>query len=403
MTDLLDVRGTSQAALCQVLEDYGRRAAEDPNRIRALLNDVLGTAAESSRACVDALVVAASVGIPAAIREGEAPSGLVARLDEWGLDEDTAGWSVGAWTAALSGVQSVPATALPQTRSPEASAVLLAAPAAALSVTGSASPPTMLPTEAPAEITGTPPAVVDGILAPVPTRGHRQMRPVVAALALAGILLIAAGGAYALTRGTEPSASATPSASSPSPSSAPSSSDDLAAQRAAEEKLRTTVLAVASAAAPATTAQKTAATQAAQAADHLRAVRSAAADSARSRAVRARERIREDLASATAAVAAAQAAITRTAAALTLAQGAAAALPGSPLAEQLLTQARESQQRAVAALAAARSSVTAIKKADSAAKTTIAKIKSKPTPKPDPTPPPKPCGSDCVPPVPPPL
>lgn len=91
-----------RTALRVVVRDHGRRVAEDPTRVRALLVDALGPDAREARAELDAVVVAAEEGVPAAV--GASPSAKAdarARLEQRGLSPAMARVAVHCWDAVL--------------------------------------------------------------------------------------------------------------------------------------------------------------------------------------------------------------------------------------------------------------------------------------------------------------
>ncbi len=94
------------AALTRAVRDHGRVAATHPERIRALLSDLLGSSARELRAEVDALVVACEEGVPQLLLSAEeepdaAAEEAVARLEARGLQPGLAFAAVNTWAAAL--------------------------------------------------------------------------------------------------------------------------------------------------------------------------------------------------------------------------------------------------------------------------------------------------------------
>jgi hypothetical protein len=88
------------SALLQVLFDQGWDKGQQPVRLRAMLNDLLGASAVDHEAAVDALVVGAELGAAAAAStpsEGQTDA-VTARLTEWGLAAETAAWVRGTWS-----------------------------------------------------------------------------------------------------------------------------------------------------------------------------------------------------------------------------------------------------------------------------------------------------------------
>ena len=94
------------AALSRAVRDHGRRATTQPERIRALLSDLLGPSARELRAEVDALVVACEEGVPGLLLSSEglpdaAADEAVARLEARGLQPGLAFVAVTTWATAL--------------------------------------------------------------------------------------------------------------------------------------------------------------------------------------------------------------------------------------------------------------------------------------------------------------
>ena len=87
------------AALVTVVGDFGWSLPAA--RVRALLNDVLGTEARPAQAEVNAAVAAADAGVPAALHAGTGPAELGALVAEGGVEPELALWAVGAWAAAM--------------------------------------------------------------------------------------------------------------------------------------------------------------------------------------------------------------------------------------------------------------------------------------------------------------
>ena len=222
MADVPDGRADPvTAALADVLRDYGRRITTDPVRLRAALNDVLGSTAQQHRAAVDALVVSVQEDVPSALGEGGTGSSddAVARLAAWGLDASTAAWVAEAWLAVLPGhfpASGASPTAQPPTVQP-----------------ADAQPPTAQPATVEPGLQGAAPVagpVAGPVAAPVagPTAGpvaapsllaraarHRGLT----GAAAAALLAVVAGTAYAVTSSdgqplARPSGGSTPSLTS---------------------------------------------------------------------------------------------------------------------------------------------------------------------------------------------
>ena len=232
-TDAADI---VRAALQHVVSDYGRRVTENPPRLRAMLNDVLGAAAGDSRAAVDALVVAAQEGVAAGllgpVAEPSRDAALLERLTDWGLEPAMATWAISTWATVLGAVASLPPASLPPTAAPVA-AVLPAVPGPT-ALPPTALPPTDLPPTdlPPTELPGLPPRPVSGGRPVRPARGTSSsagsLRRTVRVAAAVDAVLAIGGLAYGLSRGedtvianSKPAAEIVTSSSS-TPTAAPS-------------------------------------------------------------------------------------------------------------------------------------------------------------------------------------
>lgn len=94
------------AALSRAVRDHGRVATTQPERIRALMSDLLGPSARELRAEVDALVIACEEGVPGLLLASEgspdaAVDEAVTRLEARGLQPGLAVVAVTIWAAAL--------------------------------------------------------------------------------------------------------------------------------------------------------------------------------------------------------------------------------------------------------------------------------------------------------------
>jgi hypothetical protein len=248
-----------RAALQQALEDYGRRLTEDPARLRAVLNDALGSGSADCRAAVDAVVLAAEQGVVADLvsRRGGAPdaaadAGATSELGRWGLSSETAGWVVATWSTVLRGATSVPAdppadTAAPATTAPPALAETAPPPALAETAPppdlAKTSPPPFPATALPAYVAATSADLPPGEGEPARRRpfGIHASRAVLVPIAVVVALLALASAGLAggllrqgpsahpqpRTPGGSPSASAP---GSPSPSPTPSRTASPAAR-----------------------------------------------------------------------------------------------------------------------------------------------------------------------------
>ncbi len=127
------------ATLREVVQDLGRRTALDPARLRAALNDSLGSRAQQHRAQVDVLAVAVEEGVPQGIVEGSDAGLLRGRLTDRDVREDVAEWVLATWSDAL-GIRT--ASPLPPTAVPPTALPPTALPPTAL-------PPTALPPASP--------------------------------------------------------------------------------------------------------------------------------------------------------------------------------------------------------------------------------------------------------------
>ncbi len=97
MTDPID------GALTEVVRDFGRLVGADPDRLRALLTDVLGEQSRPHRGAIDAVVLAAEEGVPALVERGDTDEVALARarLVAGGLAISTADAAIRAWGTAL--------------------------------------------------------------------------------------------------------------------------------------------------------------------------------------------------------------------------------------------------------------------------------------------------------------
>jgi hypothetical protein len=178
------------AALLTVLDDHGWQVSGQPDRLRAMINDVLANGSHDSRSLVDAIVIAAQEGVPRRIDDrstvtptaGDAYLGeLAGTLSPWGLSQASATWSVEVWrwahahTAVPVAEPPTPATA---TRPPQPTETDRVLPAAVVSDRDD--PPTLA-------------AVGPEVVAPA-TRRHRR---VLLAGAIGVALLLVGGGAWA--------------------------------------------------------------------------------------------------------------------------------------------------------------------------------------------------------------
>jgi hypothetical protein len=97
-------------ALAVVVRDRGIDIAEDPARLRGMLNDVLATDARVNRSAVDALVLAAELGVPRDLSTtpvADVPR-LAGQLASRGVAPDLADQTVRAWVAAAQGGRTAP-------------------------------------------------------------------------------------------------------------------------------------------------------------------------------------------------------------------------------------------------------------------------------------------------------
>jgi glycerophosphoryl diester phosphodiesterase len=125
------------AALRDVVDDLGRRTAFAPPRLRAALNDDLGSRAHEFRAAIDALVLAAEASVPQSLLDGVPSADLPEQLASVGLLPEAAQWAVENWATALRIPQvteappaAPPPTALPPTALPPTAAPPVARPPA---------------------------------------------------------------------------------------------------------------------------------------------------------------------------------------------------------------------------------------------------------------------------------
>lgn len=201
-------------ALSRVIADYGRRAAENPDRLRAMLNDAVAGQAAQHRAAIDALVIATEEGVPGRLAAASGHQLVIDELVEglvgWGLAAETSAWAVSTWVAALGGSVSVSPTALPATSPPLA---------AATPPLRNDLPPAGFPTYRPPGHTSPPPATVgtvlpEGAASPATAAAGHRRRGIIAAV-VAGSLVALAGTAYALAGGGSQDRLVTSGSSSP--------------------------------------------------------------------------------------------------------------------------------------------------------------------------------------------
>src|SRR4051812_4433751 len=116
-----EVEGTTSpvpGAVTQLVALFGSAVAGDPRRMRAGLNDVLGSEARRYRAEIDAVVLAAEELGPEQLADPQlVRADALARLGERGLAGSTAQFALGAWRVALGAAgpedQVIPASGLP--------------------------------------------------------------------------------------------------------------------------------------------------------------------------------------------------------------------------------------------------------------------------------------------------
>lgn len=196
------------AALAHVIQDYGRRAGESPARLKAMLNDSLAARAGDHRAAVDALVVAAEEGVPAALAgmsadDTERAAALAQRLTGWGLSAEMAGWAISTWAAALGGAVSLPALPLTAASLPPTSLPPTSLPATSLPATSL--PPTTVPPPRyggpvpPVAPTPAPNPGAEVVYGPAPTDPPGRGRRAFVAAGVVVVLAAVAGTAYALS------------------------------------------------------------------------------------------------------------------------------------------------------------------------------------------------------------
>jgi hypothetical protein len=110
-------------ALRRVVERFGPEVGEDPRRVQAGVNDLLGSDARARRAEVDALVIAAQESVPTAlVGDTVERDALDRRLRDRGLSSASSSFALTAWSRALGVDRSVepvaglpPLTTLPNT------------------------------------------------------------------------------------------------------------------------------------------------------------------------------------------------------------------------------------------------------------------------------------------------
>ncbi len=93
---------SSMEALASVVERFGPAVGDDPRRVRAGINDLLGSAARSRRAEVDAIVVAAEESIPEGLAAGDLDRDTaLERVRARGLSDDSGEFAVAVWARVL--------------------------------------------------------------------------------------------------------------------------------------------------------------------------------------------------------------------------------------------------------------------------------------------------------------
>ena len=108
-----DGKAQVEAALDQVVTDFGRMLSRKPDRLRNLLNDVLGTNASRVAPEIDAVVAAAASGLPDMVLSGESTDEGYERLVGDGVEPGLAGWALASWTRTLRADGPAPPTLVP--------------------------------------------------------------------------------------------------------------------------------------------------------------------------------------------------------------------------------------------------------------------------------------------------
>ncbi len=165
-------------ALATVVGDFGANLSGA--RVRALLNDVLGTEARPAQAEVNALSVAADAGVAAQLAGGAAAPEVRMRLEEGGMSAELAAWAVGAWAAAVTAGAGAATVTAPEGAAP----TVLGEPAAVVPAGGFA-PPVGQPVES-----GAPVVPVGVAVGPPPERRRRVLGSVVAAAIVVVVLAV---------------------------------------------------------------------------------------------------------------------------------------------------------------------------------------------------------------------
>ena len=90
------------AALAELVRKGGTDLASDSKRVRATLSDLLGSGGRSSRAHVDAIVLASEERVPDRLHtDPSCVDSLVAQLLNRGLNDEMAAFAVASWRFAL--------------------------------------------------------------------------------------------------------------------------------------------------------------------------------------------------------------------------------------------------------------------------------------------------------------
>lgn len=177
----------------QVLTDFGRRAADDPRRLKGLLTDTLGARASDLHDAIEVVVAAAEAGIPQAALNDTDRHALVDQARNHLSDPESAEEVVDIWIAALHVQDRIPTDG--PTVAPPVEQTLAAGDPTPLPDSGD--DPTQLPGSGddPTKVipvVGIPPAESSSRLRERITSFTTERKAVV--LSAAGILVLALGG-----------------------------------------------------------------------------------------------------------------------------------------------------------------------------------------------------------------
>lgn len=188
--------GHVAAVLEQLLTDFGRRAADDPRRLKGLLTDTLGAEASAHHDAIEAVVAAAAAGVPqAALGDADDRSGLADMARPHLADPDTAEEVVEIWISALRVQDRIP-TDGPTVASPVSRTIAAGEPT---QLPTASDDPTLAMSMADAAVASATATTGPGFMARV--SAYTSERKIVV-LSAAGVLVLALGGVGAASMWT---------------------------------------------------------------------------------------------------------------------------------------------------------------------------------------------------------